>query len=167
MRVDWKEIVKGVAPVLGTALGGPFGGAAVKFLADKFLGNPTASEEEIATAVLGAGPEQLTKLREIDNAFKVKMKELDVDVFKLEVADREGARALAKVDMRPHIGLSAVYTIGYFAMLYMFMSGDVEIAANLQSEFNIVLGVMTAAQAQIMQFWFGSSSGSKAKDVRS
>jgi hypothetical protein len=47
------------------------------------------------------------------------------------------------------------------------MSGDVEIAANLQSEFNIVLGVMTAAQAQIMQFWFGSSSGSKAKDVRS
>jgi len=33
---DWKKVVSTVAPVLGTALGGPLAGAATKFIADKF-----------------------------------------------------------------------------------------------------------------------------------
>jgi hypothetical protein len=38
---DWKELVKGVAPVIGGAFGGPFGGVAVKFMADALLGEST------------------------------------------------------------------------------------------------------------------------------
>jgi hypothetical protein len=163
--MDWKAVVKSVAPILGTVLGGPLAGTAVKVLAEGLLGNPNASEQEVAAAVLSASPDQLLKLRELDANFKIKMRELNIDVFRLEVADRQSARDLAKVDMRPQMILSSLYTLGYFTMLYLFMTGNVEVATSLTTEFNIVLGVMTAAQTMIMQFWFGSSSGSKEKDV--
>lgn len=164
--MDWKSLVRNVAPTLGAALGGPFAGAATKFLADKFLGNPDATENEIADFVTTASPEKLVELRKLDNDFKIRMRELDVDVFKLEVSDRVSARDLAKTDMRPHIALSGVYTTGYFVMVYLFMTGEVSIDPGLKTEFSIVLGVMTAAQTMIMQFWFGSSSGSKVKDAK-
>lgn len=163
--MDWKSIVKSVAPMLGTALGGPMAGAATKFIAEKFLGKSDATESEISEAVLGASPEQLLQIKKLDVDFRTRMRELDVDVFKMEVADRSSARDLAKVDMRPHIALSAIYTTGYFVMVYLFMTGKVQIDAGLKTEFSIVLGVMTAAQTMIMQFWFGSSSGSKSKDA--
>jgi hypothetical protein len=163
--MDWKSLVKTIAPVLGTALGGPFGGAATKFLADKFLGDPNASESDVATAILGASPEKLAELKKLDQDFKVKMRELDIDVFKIEVQDRQSARELAKVNMKPQVILSTLYTVGFFAMLFLFMTGQIAVITELKSEFNIVLGVMTAAQVKIMDFWFGSSSGSKEKDV--
>jgi hypothetical protein len=106
------------------------------------------------------------KLKELDNAFKVQMKQLDVDVFKLEVGDVQSAREMARVNMWPQIILSTLYTIGYFAVLYIFVVGDVDISVKFKAEFNIVLGVMTAAQVKIMDFWFGSSYGSKIKDER-
>jgi hypothetical protein len=166
MKVDWKEMVRGIAPTLGAALGGPFAGVAVKFLADKLLGNPTATEDQVAEAIVAGSPEQLVKLKELDNAFKVQMKQLDVDVFKLEVSDVQSAREMARVNMWPQIILSTLYTIGYFAVLYIFVVGDVDISVKFKAEFNIVLGVMTAAQVKIMDFWFGSSYGSKLKDER-
>lgn len=163
---DWRSVVKGVAPALGAALGGPFGGAATKFLAEKFLGNPDANESDLADAIMSASPEKLIEIRKLDAEFKIRMRELDVDVFKVEIDDRKDARSLARVNMTPQISLSVVYSLGYFALLYLFMTGQTEVATSLKSEFNIVLGVMTAAQASIMQFWFGSSAGSKSKDSR-
>lgn len=162
---DWKSLVRNVAPTLGAALGGPLAGAATKFLADAFLGNPDANEQDVAAAVLGASPEKLLELKKMDLEFKSKMRELDVDVFKLEISDKQSARDLAKVNMMPHIVLSSIYTVGYFAMLYQFMTGGVEVAEGLKAEFNMILGVMTAAQVKIMEFWLGSSYGSKVKDA--
>lgn len=89
---DWKSLVKTVAPVLGTALGGPMAGAATKFIADKFLGNPDASEKEIADALMSSSPEQLIKLKELDNTFAIEMKRLDVDVYRIDAEDRHSAR---------------------------------------------------------------------------
>jgi hypothetical protein len=163
---DWKALVKNIAPVLGTALGGPLAGAATKFLAEAWLGKPDATEQELAEAIAGASPEQLVRLRELDNDFKLKMRQLDINVFELEVKDRSSARELAKVDMRPQIWLSVIYTVGYFGCLYMFFAGDVAVPETLKSEFGMVLGVMTAAQIKIMDFWFGSSYGSKTKDAK-
>ena len=164
--MNWKDLIRNIAPAIGTALGTPVTGLAVKFLADKFLGNPNATEQEVADAVLGASPEKLLEIKKLDQQFAVQMKSLDIDVFKMEVEDRKSARELAKVDMRPHIYLSGIYTVGYFVVLYLFMTGGVQIAASVETAFNIVLGVMTAAQVKIMDFWFGSSYGSKVKDAK-
>lgn len=171
MAFDWKTIVRSVAPTLGAALGGPIGGVATKFLADKFLGNSDASEAELEQAIIGATPEQLATLKKLDNDFAIQMKKLDIDVFKLEVEDRKSAREMFKVNIWPQVTLSAVFVIGYFWVLYLLVSNATikNMAAENQALFGIlatVIGVLTAAIPQILNFWFGSSMGSKEKTAK-
>lgn len=105
MSFDWKSIVKTVAPMLGIALGGPLAGLAVKTIGDKLLGNPDASEEDIANYVMQATPEQL-----------IKLKELDVTFYQLQVQDRDSARQREMVvkDSTPSILAFAtlIFTVG-------------------------------------------------------
>ncbi len=164
--MDWKYLVKSVAPVLGTALGGPMGGAAAKFIGDKLLGNPDATEEDLSDYILGASPDQLAELKKLDQDFKLKMRELDVDVFKLENEDRASARELFKVNKWPQIILSALFIVGYFVILGLLLSGFLSIAPGLKDTAILLLGIMTREIPTIMQFWFGSSSGSKDKSVQ-
>lgn len=160
-----KQVVRTVAPAIGTALGGPLGGTAVKYLADKFLGKPDASEAEVAEALAGASPEQLIRLKELDTDFAKHMADIGVDLERIAYEDRASARDLAKVNNWPHILLSTIYTSGYFWLLWLFCTGQVHVVDTQAALFASIVGVLTAAQIQIMNFWFGSSSGSKAKDV--
>ena len=92
MDFDWKSIVKTVAPVLGTALGGPMGGLAARTIAGAVLGDETASEDQIAQAVAAASPEQLLALKKADQDFQLRMKELEVDIVRIDQQDRGSAR---------------------------------------------------------------------------
>jgi hypothetical protein len=92
------------------------------------------------------------------------MKELNLKEEDLHAKDRASAREFAaKTSITPQITLSMLYTVGYIAVLYMFLKGSVAVADSIKSEFNMILGVLTAGQVQVMNFWFGSSSGSKDK----
>ena len=162
----WKDIVRKLAPTLGAALGGPMGGAATKFIADKLLGKPDANEGDVANFLLGASPEQLAELKKIDNDFAVKMRELDIDVFKLEVEDRQGARQLFNVNMWPQIILSIIFLIGYFTLLTLLITGNIELPDKQLTLVTALIGVITAGVTGIMQFWFGSSAGSKDKTTK-
>ena len=165
--MDWKALVKNIAPTIGAALGGPAAGTAIKFVADKWLGDAEASEQQIAEAVLSASPDQLAELRRLDNDFRVRMRELDVDVFALSLADTQDARGMAtKTSLGPQIALSLLFIGGYFALLFFLFSGRVQLDENLQQLGYILLGVMTGEVPRIMQFWFGSSQGSKDKDKK-
>jgi membrane-bound ClpP family serine protease len=161
---SWKDIVRSIAPTLGTALGGPMAGAATKFIADKMLGKEEASQEEIQEAIISASPEQLVKLREIDNQFKLQMKNLQIDVYELEYKDRDSARKLFEVNIWPQIVLSALFVLGYFGVLYFLMHSGIDKNSMINNPvFTTILGVLTAAIPQILGFWFGSSLGSKQK----
>lgn len=165
MAFDWKKTLATVAPVIASGLGGPMAGVAVKMAADALGVEP--NEDALAEAVMSNDPDTLLKLREADHSFKVKMKELGVEVQKLDAQDRDSARTMAqKVGIIPQVALSVVYTIGYFWLLAEIITGGVVIAENMQAIVNTLMGVMTAAQVQIMNFWFGSSSGSKDKDLK-
>ncbi len=165
--MNWKSLVRSVAPTLGAALGGPAGGMAVKFLSEQFLGKESAGEEALAAFVENASPSQMLEIKKADQQFAVQMRELDIDVFELEVGDRQNARDLFKVNMWPQIVLSALFIIGYFAILgvLMYFNG-VEINDRVFGILNTVIGVLTAAIPMILQFWFGSSLGSKQKDQK-
>ena len=158
-----KGIVKAVAPTIGTALGGPVGGMATKFIADKFLGNPDATDEQITQAIAGATPDDMLRLKSLDQEFATTMKKLDIDVFKLEVEDRKSARDMFKINIWPQISLSAIFTVGYFIVLYEILSGGASISPEMQPVANVVIGVLTAAMTTILAFWFGSSFGSREK----
>lgn len=165
--MSWKDIVRTVAPTLGAALGGPAGGMAVKFMADQFLGNPEATEQDVAAFVQNASPDQMLEIKKADQEFAVRMRELDIDVFKLEVADRQNARDLFKVNIWPQIILSALFIIGYFSVMgALVWAHDAQINDRIFGILNTVIGVLTAAIPMILQFWFGSSQGSKEKTAK-
>ncbi|MEW5248902.1 hypothetical protein [Microbulbifer discodermiae] len=162
--MDWKAIVKSVAPTLGAALGGPVAGTAVKFLSDHFLQDGEGSEQDIAELVQNASPEKLLELRGLDNDFKVKMRELDIDVYQLEVEDRKSARELGiKGGLWVQAVLSFVFISGYFFLTYLLFSGSVEVTPAFEQTGTLMLGVITGAIPMILQFWYGSSQGSKEK----
>ncbi|WP_160153332.1 hypothetical protein [Microbulbifer sp. ALW1] len=165
--MNWKGLVKNVAPTIGAALGGPAAGTAVKFLADRFLGDPEADEKDLAELVLNSSPEQLAELRKLDNEFRVQMRQLDIDVFALEVDDRKDARGMAaKTSLTPQIILSSLFIAGYFGLIWALFSGQVVMTPDIEKTSTLMLGVITGAIPMILQFWFGSSQGSKDKTAQ-
>jgi hypothetical protein len=159
-----KSLLKTVAPTIATALGGPVGGVAVKFLADKFVGGDTGQVEDF---LIGANPEQLAQVKMADMEFKKEMRKLDIDLEKLHAGDRDSARrmVLAK-GFGPQLSLSVLYTSAYAVVLYVFIGGHVMVPPSQMTLFGSLLGVLSAAQVQIINFWFGSSSGSKEKTAK-
>ena len=155
-----------VADTLGAALGGPLIGSAIAAIGAVLLpGETTPSVDEVAAAVCSASPEALLALKKADAEFAVKMKEMEIDVFRLEVEDRKSARELFTVNYWPQIVLSTLFIIGYFIVLVTVMNGKVaaEVGPSWQPVLNTILGVLTASIPTILAFWFGSSFGSREK----
>jgi len=169
--MNFKSLLKAVAPTLGAAVGGPFGGIAGKMIADAMGETPpknASSLEKIVRSALG-DPEMVLKLKEAERTFDAKMKELDVDIFAHEVDDRKNARDMAKVNMWPQIILSVVFILGYFVVLsFVFQSlyGDASINPQILVLASTLLGIFTGEIPRIMSFWFGSSAGSKEKTAK-
>jgi ABC-type siderophore export system fused ATPase/permease subunit len=151
-------ILKGVAPVLATAVAGPAGGAAVGWLADK-LGVDDATVEGV-TAALTGNPE-----------LTMKLKELDLEYAKLEVADRDSARkAYAEVATSQYatkldkmvVPILALGVVGLaFTLIAILMF--VNTPQDQQQIIIFALGFITSAAGQVLSFYFGSSQGSKDK----
>jgi len=161
--MGWKDIVASIAPVLGTALGGPFGGMAAKFLSGKLTGDEEAGEDVIEEMVNNANPDLLFKIKELDAEFKTEMKRIGLEEKQLVVEDRKDARKLFSVDKRPQIILSGVFIGGYFVLVYALITGKFVVDHSQTVLVSTLIGVLTAGVANILQFWFGSSSGSKDK----
>jgi outer membrane lipoprotein SlyB len=155
-----KQIVDALAPTLGTILGGPLGGLAGTILASVFGTNDTGA---IESAILSGNPDALAKLKEAELQAQTRARELDIDLEKLNAADRASARDLAiHTGITPQVVITCVYTIAYFATLYMFVLGDVK-ASPYEQIIIALITVITTVQIQIANFWFGSSSGSEKK----
>lgn len=169
MDFDWKSTLSTFAPAIATAFGSPVAGLAVS-AALKGLGitphaDPEQHEAQLAEAVRGATPEQLMELKKSDHQFRKDMAQLGVDLERIHQADRASAREMMKEKgMAPQLILSVVYTIAYGVVLYCFMAGKIHVPDAQQILFGSLIGILTAAQVQILNFWFGSSSGSKEKD---
>lgn len=84
------DIIKSVLPWIGTALGGPLGGIATSFVADK-LGLSGATTESIKSVLSGMTPEKLAELKAADQEFQYKMASLSVDsIQKMEALNIQG-----------------------------------------------------------------------------
>jgi len=164
MAFNWKGIVSTIAPMIGTAIGGPVGGMAANAALTALGITPEAGNEEaqLQQAMVTATPSDLLKLKEADHAFEKDMKALDVDREKIAAGDRSGARQreIATGDNAPKI-LATVVVTGFFATLYTI--AFVSIPASAQQPINILLGALTALLIQVGNYYFGSSAGSARK----
>lgn len=160
MDVSW---LKTLAPMVGTALGGPLGGAAAAFIADK-LGLESKTIEAVSE-VLNSGklsPEQISglKLAEIDfqkflEANKIKLEEI-------EAQDRGNARDLQKTAPSPMPAvLTLLITSGFFGVLGWMLYDR---AALDNPPLLIMLGSLGTAWTAATSFWFGTTAGSRAKN---
>lgn len=167
---DWKATIGAVAPGLATALGGPLAGAAVKVIADKILGNPNASETDVAAALQAGtltGP-QIVALKQAEIEMQVEMARIDQAADAAYLADTDSARkqttALAQADSPLAWGAAIVSTlivVGFFTAVYLLFiitrTWD-ERTANL---LNVLFGALTVSFTQVANYWLGSSAGSK------
>ena len=155
---DWKKILEGIAPTLATAMGGPFAGMATKFLANQFLGDGNATIEEVSQAVIGADASQLATLKQIDNDFKIRIKELDVDLAKIDSEDRKNARASGdNVNHLPQMYLTGLTVLGFFLLLYFMLSGQISIDDTLEKFLYMLIGSLLTFVSMIYRYWFGGS----------
>lgn len=152
------NLLKGAAPALATVIAGPLGGMAVKAIAEKLGVEDTV---EAVTSHLTANPEAALKLAEID-----------LKQFELEVQDRDSARkAHLAIATSPDahwleklvVPILALGTVGLCFLLI-----GVLLFINIpDSQENIIiyaLGFITSAAGQVLSYFFGSSQGSKDKN---
>lgn len=157
--MDW---LKTLAPMLGTALGGPIGGAAAAFIADK-LGIESKTIEAV-TEVLNSGklsPEQLAgiKLAELD--FQKFLEANKIDLAKIEAQDRSSARNMQEITKSPMPAvLTLLITLGFFGVLG-WMLADAAVVDN--PPVMIMLGSLGTAWTGACAFWFGTTSSSQVK----
>ncbi|NKF51378.1 hypothetical protein G3R49_12500 [Shewanella sp. WXL01] len=167
-NLDLKQTVSAIAPLAGKIIGGPWAALGISAI-QLALGTDESEPEALAKQIQNASPEQLVKLRSIDADLKTKMKELDIKEQELEFNDRASARTMFSQNSLPQIVLSALFVVGYFlvtGLLAYYAVGStqgIEINPLLFGMLGTVIGVLTAAIPQILNFWFGSSKGSQDK----
>ena len=147
-----KGIIGSVAPTLGSALGGPVGGAAASMIAGVLGCDPTPNK--IEKALQQATPEQLAEIKKAELQFEARMKELEVDVFALETADVQNARSTFAEDWTAKI---IAITMVFFFCGYIAMITIMPPEQNSMELINLVLGYMGGLVSAVVSFFFGSS----------
>ena len=158
------SLVGTVAPTLATALGGPLAGMAVRAICGA-IGLPENSPTSaVSTALAAATPDQMLALKRADHDFAAQMKQLDVDFAKLSQADVASARQreVSVHDSTPAV-LAYGLTLGFFGLLWLMVFHDVP--TTNASAVNILLGALGTAWMASINFFFGSTYGSKSKDA--
>ena len=154
-----------LAGTLGTAVGGPIGGALAKTAVtalSEALGLDTDDPKAVARALEHATPEQIAAVREADQAFAARMRELDLHELDVHARDRDSARrrqVLTKDRMPGLIALAAL--VGFFGILSAMMFHAIPAAA--MQPLLVMLGALGTLVTQIGAYYFGSSAGSAKK----
>jgi len=122
---------------------------------------PTA----ISQAIAGATPEQIKALKDAENEFALKMRELNYketsELYKSEVDDRNGARQ-REAEVKDHTNRNLAYLIllAFIAMvggtLMGWTTADSVMAGTL-------IGYLSAKAEQVTSYYFGSTRGSSRK----
>lgn len=156
------QILKTVAPLLATAVGGPFGplaGAAISAALGTAAGDSKAAE----TALLTATPDQLLALQKANQDFQIQMKQLGISEEKLTFDDIANARAreIAVKDCTPR---NLAYLIIAFtgACIAATLVGLTKVDSALAGT---LIGYLVAECRSTLTYYFGSSQSSQNKDA--
>ena len=174
---DVAELVGGVAPIVGTALGGPAGGAVGSIIA-KALG-----VEDNADAVgmaVKADPSLIVRIKELefeahklDVEAKQKEKQAELDEVKAYLGDVQSARSMQVEALKQDDLFSKryVYYLASFwsivAMVYIFMITFMTIPeANVRFADTVLGFLLGTIIATVIQYFLGSSKGSADKTAQ-
>lgn len=163
--MDFVQIIKTVAPWIGTALGGPLGGMAVEAAANA-LGVSEKTTDAVKQALAGVTPDQMLALKKADQDFQLQMQAMGfkqiVDLETLDASDRKDARDMQKTtrSIMPAV-LSVIVVSGFLGLLTGMMLGKLTVSDS--QALLLMLGALGAAFGAVMQFWFGTTHDSGRK----
>ena len=169
--MDWKNLaatVSKAAPLLGTLIGGPAGGAAgtaVKLIAGA-LGvkeTPNAIEME-----LRSNPDALLKLKEIEANNKTELERLILEQERIRLADIANARnrqtehekITGKTDTNLYV-LAWTVVSGFFGLMGLLCFKALPEDSN--GVIFMLFGALATGFGQVLQYFFGSSKSSSEK----
>lgn len=162
--MDLKKLLGAVAPTLATAILGPVGGLAVQVLGDA-LGISAPTQEKIKEAFQSGQltGEQIVAVKQAEQAFVLKCRELDIDLERVHAGDRDSARKMQAETKAKIPGILAILvTLGFFGVLgWMLIGGKPQQGGDALL---VMLGALGTAWGAIVQFYFGSSAGSASKN---
>ena len=158
--MDASQLIKAVAPIIGSALAGPFGSIAASFVAGKLGVNVKDVQDAISAGTLTPDQVAQVKLAEID--FKKFLADHEIKLEQLSVDDRKNARDMLQTTRStvPAL-LTFLITFGFFGVLIaMFLYPEVKESSPLM----IMLGSLGTAWTSAVAFWLGSSHSSQSKN---
>ena len=154
-----KSILGTLAPTLGAAIGGPIGGQAGQILSS-ILGVPN-NPKAIEGAINNITADQMVELKKAEQGFELQMKELDVDIFRLETSEKQDARKTFNKDWTARI--MGIAVVGGF-MGYIFLVTLQPPEQNSEALINLVLGYLGGLASAVISFYFGASNTPDKKD---
>jgi len=180
--MDWKDIGNGIAkiaPVVGGLLGGP-AGTAVGGLVAEVLGTeptPEAVHEEIRR-----NPDAFLKLKQMEIEKETELAHLASEDYraemdnilehrKVDTADIQNARGRdtqlklnGHHNYRADIMLALAFS-SLLILIWMVWKEASDLPQNVFALFNMAIGMILKMISDGFQFEFGSSRGSKEKDL--
>lgn len=143
------EIVSKYAPLLGSVIGGPAGGAIGTLVAAQFGADPNDAEDLVKR--IEGDPEAATKLMQLQLTYWT-------DLVKLDNEDRANARN-REIQVRDKI--PAILAIGF---LFIYAGIQFYAVYNADSSNDIISARVQDILMLIVAYYFGSSAGSASKD---
>lgn len=157
-----------LAPTIASALGGPLAGMAVTGLASALGLEPAAAQTPQGQAdmlkKLGLmDAATVAAMQKAEDDFKLALSQQNIDLAKINEAGTESARTMQiQTKSITPTALAVFVTFGFFGLLTLLAFHTVP-SAN-QNTLMTMLGALGAAWSSIINFFFGSSAGSQAKD---
>ena len=176
--MSWKDVgtfIKKGAPLLGSVIAGPAGGA-VGGLVSSLFGGETDDPEKLLS-LMQSDPEALTKLKELEMKHRERLEELNIEAARIQLqesqaylGDRQSARlresvivqATGKKDVNLYI-LAWVVVGGFFLLTGLMMVIPELESKSSNAMVNIMFGGLVSGFATVLGYFFGSSKSSAEK----
>lgn len=163
--MNWLDTLKKLAPTVAAALGGPLAGVAVTAIGELFgMAEPTQDKIKAAIENGSLTGEQISGIRTLEMKLKAEEAERGFRYADLEFRDRDSARkanveggTLNKLFWLSLWLISTVLIAELCVLRLGIPHGVPEIVVGR------VLGMLDSVAMQVMNFWYGTSSGSARK----
>lgn len=160
--MEWLDKLKDYAPDIAAAV--LSGGATLPQLAMKAVSDAVGAdindEANLKSYVDSASPETMLKITQANNAFKIRMRELDIELGTAELKNQENAR-----DSHKHSHIPAVVTL----VMTLIMGGvlwalfDMKIPEGNKDVLYMLAGQASALWASSITYWVGTTRSSAEK----
>jgi len=156
---DFLKVLGKLSPTIGTALGGPVGGAlglGVKTLVSTITG---VDDSDKALELLQTNPELMADL-------EMRIREIELETLRVHAVDRDSARKRQMIVKDKTPAVLAVITLmsffSYIGVVTFLPSGVID---GRMDFINLAVGWLGGSATSVVAYYFGSSAGSRGKDT--